>query len=210
MEFIEDEIKKISAMMIMSGHIVEHNDLKFRNDDKCILSQKHNFIPASSIDKDLDGNYLCFDQKRFLIFRSGTAEVGMKRRWKEHIQGSMRIFFINRNNRFYSSYTHINCVENNLPNEDDTMGTFQQIEQLVGIGIKRDQLTSVNSLFLWSDEELTALDNLKGAATRDTIEDKKYKHICYLFEIAYALSIECRRNISANPGCEWQLGYFGS
>ena len=65
-------------------------------------------------------------------------------------------------------------------------------------------------MFVWSDEELTALDILKCAATRDTIADKKYKHICYLFEIAYVLSIEGRRNISANPGCEWQLGYFGS
>ena len=31
-------------MMIMSGHIVEYNDLKYRNDDECILSQRHNFI----------------------------------------------------------------------------------------------------------------------------------------------------------------------
>ena len=194
----------------MSGRIVEHNDLKYRNDDECILSQRHNFIPTSYLDKELDGNYLCFDQKRSQLFRSGTAEMGMKIRWKEHVQGSMRTSCVNRNSKFYSSYPHINCIENNLPSEEDTMGNFQQIEQLVGIGITKEKLTSVNDLFLWSDEELTALDILKGAATRDTIADKKYKHICYLFEIAYALSIEGGRNISANPGCEWQLGYFGS
>ena len=88
------------------------------------------------------------------------------------------------------------------------MGTFQQLEQLIGIGITRDKLTSINALLTWSDEELTGLNNLKGVASRNTLADKKYKHICYLFELAYALAIESRRNISGNPGCEWQLGYF--
>ena len=73
----------------------------------------------------------------------------------------------------------------------------------------RDNLTSINTLFTWSDEELIGLNNLKGVASRNTLADKKYKHICYLFELSYALAIECRRNISSNPGCEWQLGYFG-
>jgi len=203
------KLKKIAAMMIMSGHIVEYNDLNYRNDDECILSQRHNFIAASSEEEDLDGSYLSFDKKRSLHFRSGTAEVGMNRRWKEHIQASMRTLCINRNSKFYSSYPHINCDETNRSNQDDKMGTFQQLEQLIGIGITRDKLTSINALFTWSDEELTGLNNLKGVASRNTLADKKYKHICYLFELAYALAIESRRNISGNPGCEWQLGYFG-
>ena len=65
-------------------------------------------------------------------------------------------------------------------------------------------------MFDWSEEELYGLSQLKGVAIRDTLEDKKYKHMCYLFEAAYALAIEPRRNISGNPGCEWQLNYFGS
>ena len=113
------------------------------------------------------------------------------------------------NSKFYSSYPHINCDETNRPNQDDKMGTFQQLEQLIGIGMTRDKLTSINELFTWSDEELTGLNNLKGVASRNTLADKKYKHICYLFELAYALAIESRRNISGNPSCEWQLGYFG-
>ena len=74
------KLKKIAVMMIMSGHIVEYNDLNSRNDDKCILSQRHNFIAASSSEEDLDGSYLSFDKKRSIHFRSGTAEVGMNRR----------------------------------------------------------------------------------------------------------------------------------
>ena len=34
------KLKKIAAMMIMSGHIVEYNDLSYRNDDECILSER--------------------------------------------------------------------------------------------------------------------------------------------------------------------------
>ena len=89
------------------------------------------------------------------------------------------------------------------------MGTFQQLEQLIGIGITRGKLTPINELFIWSDEEIKGLTNLKGVATRNSIGDKKYKHIYYLFELAYALAIESRRNISGNPGCEWQLRYYG-
>ena len=68
----------------MGGHIVEYHDLHCRKDDECILSQWHNFIKASSSDEDLDGSYLSFDKKRSLLFRSGTAEVGINKRWKEH------------------------------------------------------------------------------------------------------------------------------
>ena len=92
----------------MSGHIVDNHDLKYRNEDECILTQRLNFITASSSEEDLDGNYLCYDKNRSLHFRSGTAEVGMNRRWKEHIQASMRTMCTNRNSKFYSSYPHIN------------------------------------------------------------------------------------------------------
>ena len=67
-------------MMIMIGHIIGYNDLSYRNDDECILSERQNFSAASSSEVDLDGSYLCFDKKRSLQFRSGTAEMGMNRR----------------------------------------------------------------------------------------------------------------------------------
>jgi hypothetical protein len=39
--------------------------------------------------------------------------------------------------------------------------------------------------------------------------DRKYKHLIYLYEIALGIAIEPGMNVSGNPGCEWQLGYFG-
>ena len=80
---------------------------------------------------------------------------------------------------------------------------FNKIEQLIGIGIERNNLTLIKNLFDWLEEEITGLSQLKGIEIRDILEDTKYKPICYLFEAAYALVIERRRNISGNPGCKW-------
>jgi hypothetical protein len=35
------------------------------------------------------------------------------------------------------------------------------------------------------------------------------KNIVYLSELLHAVSIDLKENISSNPGCEWQLKYFG-
>ena len=75
---------------------------------------------------------------------------------------------------------------------------------------QKKRTTDVVGLFDWTTVECYELSLLQSAATRNGLEDKKYRHICYLFECAYALSIEPRRNISSNPGCEWQLKYYGS
>ena len=206
---LRSKLKKISCIMIMSGHIVDEKDLQYRSDDESLLTPRHQFISVESMLNDLDGNYITYDSKRSLFFRSGTAEMGMKRRWKEHVSASMRTQSVNRSSKLYSSYPHSNCEKDNMPSVDEQLGNFQQIEQLIGIGIERKNLTTINQLFDWSDEELVGLQHLKGVATRDTIGDKKYKHLCYLFEAAYALALEPRRNISGNPGCEWQLNYFG-
>ena len=64
-------------------------------------------------------------------------------------------------------------------------------------------------MFDWSVEEEYKIANLKGVNTRDSIADKKYRHICYLCESVYALAVSNELNISTNPGFEWQLRYYG-
>ena len=70
-------------------------------------------------------------------------------------------------------------------------------------------MDQIVSLFEWDDEELFELDKLKGVNANDTIADKQYRHLCYLSESVYALAINSEMNISSNPGCEWQLRYYG-
>jgi hypothetical protein len=65
------------------------------------------------------------------------------------------------------------------------------------------------ALFKWDNIELSALQKLKIKGESNSMEDKKCKHLIYLSEIALGIAIEPCMNVSGNPGCEWQLGYFG-
>ena len=70
-------------------------------------------------------------------------------------------------------------------------------------------ITSVIEVFSWLDVEASELNALKGVVSRNTLEMKQYRCICYLFECSYALAIEPRSNLSKNPGYEGQLKYYG-
>ena len=80
-------------------------------------------------DDDIDRNYLVYDMQRRLYVRSGIAEVGMKRRWKEHVSASMRSSNLHRNNKLYVSYPSSNCDPANASSEDVKLGNYQQLEQ---------------------------------------------------------------------------------
>ena len=68
---------------------------------------------------------------------------------------------------------------------------------------------SSNVLFNTIEKVKSELMLLKGCGNRNSLEQKMYKHLCYMFELAYALSIDHAKNISCNAGCEWQLQYYG-
>ena len=72
-------------MIILSNHIFEFEDLKYRNDEECLLCKRHTCISMGALDDDddIDGDYLVYDMKRGLYCRSGMAEVGIKRRCTE-------------------------------------------------------------------------------------------------------------------------------
>ena len=195
--------------MILSEHIVDYEDIQFRNDDETLLSNRHIFVGVIHLsnDVDMDGNYLVFDSNIPSIFRSGMAEVGMKKRLKEHMNGNMRNNHANCSSKFYKCYSHLNTQVDNIPDKYDSLSTFQQLEQLLVIGINRNELTGVIKLFNWSPIECEELNNLQSVATRNTLPDKKYRHVYYLFECTYALDIDPGGNMSGNPGSEWQLKY---
>ena len=95
-----------------------------------------------------------------------------------------------------------------MPSDTIVKGNFQQIVQLMGIGFHKRNMNNVLSLFDWTDEEEKHLKDLSMCGGNQN--SKKYKHLCYLCELAYALCISLSNNISSNPGCEWQLRYYGT
>ena len=67
--------------------------------------------------------------------------------------------------------------------------------------LKKD-MDSVIDLFDWSAVELNKIRKLAASTQRQSDEEKKYRHSCYRFEMAYALEMKPRRDVSSNPGCE--------
>ena len=88
-------------------------------------------------------------------------------------------------------------------------GNFEQLQQLVGIDFRRDLMAEITAWFSWSAYEVEQLVLLAGVGGMASLQDKQYRHLCYVFENAYALSLDQDSNISSNPGFEWQLGYYG-
>ena len=113
----------------------------------------------------------------------------------------------NKLSKFYASYPNINCTNKNRPPEKIVKGKFQQIVQLMGIGFDKRKMSDILNLFEWSNEEEEFINGLSMSGGHQN--NKKYKHLCYLCELAYGICISPENNISSNPGCEWQLKYYG-
>ena len=68
-----------ASIMILSGHIIQTEDLRFRKDDENILNTLNHFLNVNILDKsdDIDGYYVVVDTKRSIVIRSGAAASGM-------------------------------------------------------------------------------------------------------------------------------------
>jgi hypothetical protein len=79
------------------------------------------------------------------------------------------------------------------------------------IGFKRNKnKEKIVNLFDWNNGKVKELEKLTAVSeSRNALVDKKHRHLVYLSELLYAVSIDLKDNISSNPGCEWQLKYFG-
>ena len=90
-------------------------------------------------------------------------------------------------------------------------GEFDDLKQICCLGMEKNKLESIINLFEWNKEEVMYLEKLsmKGNDEPNSLNDKKYRHLTYLFELAYSLAIAPGKNRTNNPTGEWQLKYFG-
>jgi hypothetical protein len=204
------KLVQLAAMMILSKHVRSLEGLKNYRFGECILEDISFFSLVTGDLADLDGSYGVADGGRqFLMIRFGAAEVGMSNRWRGHEKASKLETAQDRKSRFYTRYPHKDFVVRNDPSHL-RIGLFQNLQQFVGIGFKRDNKENIVNLFDWDKGEVQELEKLTAASeSRNTLVDKKYRHIVYLSELLYAVSLDLKDNISSNPGCEWQLKYFG-
>ena len=154
----------------------------------------------------LDGCYLTLDTLRDILLRAGMAERGKSRRWKEHERASLLKDESTKSRGSYYLYPHQNVPEDQAPNR---RGTFQQLQQRSALGIKKTDRSRILELFQWSEIDEAHLSKLSYAESgAGTLEFKKYKHLCYMFELFFAVCLEPSKNVTENPTCEWQLRLY--
>ena len=131
----------------------------------------------------------------------------------EHISASVCATDNARSSRFYSSYPSLNCKNADKPKQSLIRDNLQQIVQLVGAALHRSNEVKAVGLL---DGVIMKLRNLVNSQLLEVgllkvgslLKIEKYRHMCYMFELAYALCIAPEKNISSNPGCEWQLRFY--
>lgn len=107
------------------------------------------------------------------------------------------------------SYPNDKCADINLPSNNQRKGTFQRLEQLIGINFERQKINEIVIIFSWDEEENLDLALLRGINMRDTMVDKKHRHFCYISESAYILAVSDSLNMSLPVAALlWDLAYL--
>jgi hypothetical protein len=64
-------------------------------------------------------------------------------------------------------------------------------------------------LFKWTEIDEAMLTQLQYRSEGGgSLASKKYKHMCFMFELFFAVALEPSKNITNNPTCEWQLRLY--
>jgi hypothetical protein len=85
---------------------------------------------------------------------------------------------------------------------------MQTVHGRKGLGKGMD-CNKVLNLFNRSDQLESRLSKLSFGQDREAALDwKKYRNVCYMFELFCALVMKESDNITQNPSCEWQLQLY--
>ena len=199
-------LPKIACLMLLSD--VHATNFDNRKDHESLLgnAQKFKAVDGSGLEQ-CDGCYLHLDKNRSEIVRSGQTTTGFWKRNQQHEKASKLQDPSTRGRLFYQSYPH-KLVAGKV---EGKLGLWDDLEQVVGIGIEHHQRKAIIDLFDWTESEAKCLENMKeGAKGAISLESKQYKHLCYLFETCFAVAISPYLNVTMNPTCEWQLKWYGN
>ncbi len=196
-------LPRICVLMGLQSQIAR--DLETRGPDEGYLALPCEFQSVIGAFDTMNGAYIFEDSSRGNIIRAGTASAGLKKRFDQHVKASLLKDPKTNKMDVYRRYPH-ESIANNVPGRK---GTFQSLKQLVGVAFDPSKKEEFAALFDWDDIELSELQKLTIKGESNSMADKKCKHLIYLYEIALGIAIEPCMNVSGNPGCEWQLHWFG-
>ena len=133
-------------------------------------------------EQELDGKYVILDLRHTMCIQSGCAEIGMKRRWREHESCSKMSIISSRKSVLYMSYPHTDTPAHNV-SETMCRGNFQYLEQMVGVGFVRDKAEILLQPFELDISTRENVEQLNGIVDRTDFTDKWYRHLCYFCNI---------------------------
>jgi hypothetical protein len=85
------------------------------------------------------------------------------------------------------------------------------ITTIVGIltGMRKCDADRILRLFNWTEIDEAMLTKLQYRSEGGgSLASKKYKHMCFMFELFFAVALQPSKNITNNPTCEWQLRLY--
>jgi hypothetical protein len=92
------------------------------------------FPTVDSDDEKLDGCYLTLDNVRRNLIRSGFAELGLGRRWKEHRRASHLNDRNTRDRPQHQIYPHESVGDDESPSRT---GTMSQLQRKMAMGMRK-------------------------------------------------------------------------
>ena len=203
--FVCNSLREIATMAVLAGLVSDN--LEYLGLQDSLLTSNNSMFPV--VDEDLGplvGCYLAVDGCRNTVIRAGMTESGLASRWKQHQRCSKLKDDTTRNRNFYQYYPDKSIPDEVVPLK---RASFQELEQRLALGFSKSDRAAVVDLFQWTDIDEAHLSNLKyGDNQGGHLGDKKFKHICYMFELFFAICIDPARNTTENPTCEWQLRLY--
>jgi hypothetical protein len=202
--FVELFLKRISCLVVLCN---QHSQcIQTTSTRDSLLNCNLEMFPIIQGESEvLDGCYVASDSKRGWLIRAGMAERTFSKRWKEHVAASMRASVDTMYRNLYWFYPHKNVMQT-VPGRK---GVFQDLQQRMGLGMTRGDRNKVLNLFNWSEQLESRLSKLSYGQDRAALLDwKKYRNVCYMFELFFAVAMKESDNITQNPTCEWQLQLY--
>ena len=96
---------------------------------------------------------------------------------------------INRSNKFYASYPNLNCLNVDFLQSKAARSMFDDLSTRIGVRMNQDKMLEIMAEFRWNDVENSEPGSLNENGNRQSLNYKKYRHLCYIFETAYTVSI---------------------
>jgi len=199
-------VERISMLLWLAGHI--HESIETRLVDESLLENRTEFyFEAKGKWGSKNGCYLIEDSTRNKFIRAGMASCGFTKRMKQHLQSSKLQGSASSTRRFYLYYP-----DKSVPKERTDgirRANFQDLKQRVGLGMDTMDPLKITNLFEWDrvEEEHLDLLNIPDKDKRNTLPNKKMKHLCYLFEATYAVALAVDDNVTEAPTGEWELKF---